>query len=193
MYIISIKNILLAFLSLDKQAFYFSDLQPYVSSLLVNAPSFTKHRYSGTIWPALSDKCRDSLCKVDFFTFKLWYNKPSSRCHFLIVIHLWTFSNDLNSCQQCEILLSITECVDSLFSSFLCNMYRGGLPSSVPKLGFENMSFVWQLSWDLFLFPMMMKWCLMSSDVGWHIRDKLRSMPKNGSVNLYVQGSQKVR
>ena len=38
---------------------------------------------------------------------------------------------------------------------------------------------------------MMMKWCLMSSDVGWHIRDKLRPMPKHGSINLYVHGSQK--
>ena len=24
--------------------------------------------------------------------------------------------------------------------------------------------------------------CLMSSDVGWHIRDKLRPMPKHGSI-----------
>ena len=39
----------------------------------------------------------------------------------------------------------------------------------------------------------MMKWCLMSSDVGWHIRDKLRPMPKHGSINLYVHGSQKAR
>ena len=29
---------------------------------------------------------------------------------------------------------------------------------------------------------MMMNWCLMSSDVNWHIRDKLRPMPKHGSV-----------
>ena len=28
-----------------------------------------------------------------------------------------------------------------------------------------------------------MKWCLMSSDVGWHIRDKLRSMPKPAWFN----------
>ena len=39
----------------------------------------------------------------------------------------------------------------------------------------------------------MMKWCLMSSDVRWHIRDKLRPMPKHGSINLYVHGSQKAR
>ena len=31
----------------------------------------------------------------------------------------------------------------------------------------------------------LMKWCLMSSDVGWHIKDKLRPMPKHGSINLY--------
>ena len=32
------------------------------------------------------------------------------------------------------------------------------------------------------------KWCLMSSDVSWHIRDKLWPMPKHGSINLYVHG-----
>ena len=39
----------------------------------------------------------------------------------------------------------------------------------------------------------MVKWCLTSSDVSWHIRDKLRPMPKHGSVNLYVHGNQKAR
>jgi len=34
-------------------------------------------------------------------------------------------------------------------------------------------------------------WCLMSSDVSWHIRDKLWPMPKHGSINLYVHGNQK--
>ena len=29
----------------------------------------------------------------------------------------------------------------------------------------------------------------MSSDVSWHIRDKLWPMPKHGSVNLYVHGN----
>ena len=28
----------------------------------------------------------------------------------------------------------------------------------------------------------MMKWCLMSLDVSWHIRDKLWPMPKHGSI-----------
>ena len=40
---------------------------------------------------------------------------------------------------------------------------------------------------------MMMSWCLMSSDVSWHIRDKLWPMPKHGSINLYVHGNQKAR
>ena len=47
--------------------------------------------------------------------------------------------------------------------------------------------------WSLLLMMMMMKWCLMPSDVGWHVRDKLRPMPKHGSINLYVHGSQKAR
>ena len=34
----------------------------------------------------------------------------------------------------------------------------------------------------------MMKWCLMSSDVSWHIRDKLWPMPKHGAIILYVHG-----
>ena len=40
---------------------------------------------------------------------------------------------------------------------------------------------------------MMMKWWLMSSDVSWHIRDKLWPMPKHGSINLYVHGNQKAQ
>ena len=39
----------------------------------------------------------------------------------------------------------------------------------------------------------MVKRCLMSSDVGLRIRDKLRPMPKYGSINLHVHGSQKAR
>ena len=39
----------------------------------------------------------------------------------------------------------------------------------------------------------MMNWCLMSSDVSWHIRDKLWPMPKHGAINLYVHGNQKAR
>ena len=40
---------------------------------------------------------------------------------------------------------------------------------------------------------MMMSWCLMSSDVSWHIRDKLWPTPKHGSIILYVHGNQKAR
>ena len=35
--------------------------------------------------------------------------------------------------------------------------------------------------------------CLMSSDVVWHIKDKLKPMPKHGSINLYVHRNQKAR
>ena len=38
---------------------------------------------------------------------------------------------------------------------------------------------------------MMMSWCLMSSDVSWHIRDKLWPVLKHSSINLYVHGNQK--
>ena len=40
---------------------------------------------------------------------------------------------------------------------------------------------------------MMMSWCLMSSDVNWHIRDKLWPMPKHSSIILYVHGNQKAQ
>ena len=36
-------------------------------------------------------------------------------------------------------------------------------------------------------------WYLMSSDVSWHIWDKLWPVPKHGSVILYVHGNQKAR
>ena len=36
---------------------------------------------------------------------------------------------------------------------------------------------------------MMMKWCLMSSDVIWRIRDKLWPMPMHGSIIPYVHGN----
>ena len=39
---------------------------------------------------------------------------------------------------------------------------------------------------------MIMKWCLISSDISWHIRDKLWPMPKH-SIQLYVHGNQKAR
>ena len=44
-----------------------------------------------------------------------------------------------------------------------------------------------------YVLVMMMNWCLMSSDVMRHIRDKLWPMPKHGAINLYVHGNQKAR
>ena len=39
----------------------------------------------------------------------------------------------------------------------------------------------------------LVKCCLMSSDVTWHIRDKLWPMPKHGLIIFYVHGNQKAR
>ena len=40
----------------------------------------------------------------------------------------------------------------------------------------------------VYMLMMMMRWCLMSSDVIWHIRDKLWPMPKHGSIKAtYVR------
>ena len=38
-----------------------------------------------------------------------------------------------------------------------------------------------------------LKWCLMSSDVSWHIRDKLWPMPKHGSIILSTETRMLVR
>ena len=54
----------------------------------------------------------------------------------------------------------------------------------------NNSLFIWRVI-SRYFFTMMMKWCLMSSDVSWHIRDKLWPMPKHGSIKLYVHGNQK--
>ena len=48
-------------------------------------------------------------------------------------------------------------------------------------------------SYALLVTLMTMSWCLMSSDVIWHIRDKLWPMPKHGWIILYVHGNQKAR
>ena len=42
---------------------------------------------------------------------------------------------------------------------------------------------------DFFFF----RWCLMSSDVSWHIRDKLRPMHEHGLGLLYILGNHKTR
>ena len=65
------------------------------------------------------------------------------------------------------------------------NYARTGRPSHLN----EN-----SLAPDITFFPLMMNnWYLMSSDVSWHIRDKLWPMPKQGSIILYVYGNQKAR
>ena len=66
---------------------------------------------------------------------------------------------------------------------------------TVPGPGNQNVGVVVAQSKNAWVWSphLMMKWCLMSSDVGWHIKDKLRPMPKHGSINLYVHGSQKAR
>ena len=56
-------------------------------------------------------------------------------------------------------------------------------------IGREPVLSTWYGRWQ----ETVMKCCLMSSDVSWHIRDKLRPMPKHGSIILYVHGNQKAR
>ena len=45
-----------------------------------------------------------------------------------------------------------------------------------------------QQIWEMQMMMMMMSWCLMSTDVIWHIRDKLWPMPKHSSIKaIYVR------
>ena len=64
------------------------------------------------------------------------------------------------------------------------NLYVHGNPGRPPRLSHSS----WTMHRNL-----MMNWCLMSSDVSRHIRDKLWPMPKHGAINLYVHGNQKAR
>ena len=53
---------------------------------------------------------------------------------------------------------------------------------------FVNWARVTKFNSFLMMMMMMMSWCLMSSDVIWHIRDKLWPMPKHGSIKAtYVR------
>ena len=55
-----------------------------------------------------------------------------------------------------------------------------------------NFIYIVQSKWYLRL-KISVQGPLMSSDVSWHIRDKLWPMPKHGSIILYVHGNQKAR
>ena len=72
------------------------------------------------------------------------------------------------------------------YSWSLLGKFEGQAPPPSSKI-----SWSFDLTWNLECQSAVVKWCLMSSDVSWHIRDKLWPMPKHGSVNLYIHGNQK--
>ena len=74
-----------------------------------------------------------------------------------------------------------------------------------PISGITNCSIVWRekkwckkcrqqgfSTWSVTTDSFFWMCCLRSSDVGWHIRDKMRPMLKHGSILLYVHGNHKV-
>ena len=67
-------------------------------------------------------------------------------------------------------------------SVYITSLSKGHYPGA-PEHRWRN-----DTPWNM----MMMKCCLMSSDVSWHIRDKLWVMPKHGSIILYVHGNQRL-
>ena len=81
------------------------------------------------------------------------------------------------SCDQCRSMVQY-----SFTSSETRRLVRTDSPGRPPRLSHSSwtMTSVW--------LKMMMSWCLMSSDVIWHIRDKLWPMPKHGSIkSTYVR------
>ena len=60
-------------------------------------------------------------------------------------------------------------------------LVRTDSPGRPPRLSHSSWT-TWQL------LKMMMSWCLVSSDVIWHIRDKLWPMPKHGSIKAVPAG-----
>ena len=73
------------------------------------------------------------------------------------------------------------------YSRSLLGKCEGPAPPPSSKI-----SWSFDLAWNP-VAELLMSWCLMSSDVIWHIRDKLWPMPKHGSIILYVHGNQKAR
>ena len=58
---------------------------------------------------------------------------------------------------------------------------RGGRPGLSVLMSLQ-VSVDVKLYWTVFTHLLLLSWCLMSSDVIWHIRDKLWPMPKHGSI-----------
>ena len=74
------------------------------------------------------------------------------------------------SCDQCRSMVQY-----SFTSTETRRFVRTDSPGRPPRLSHS--------SWTMWEGLMMMKWCLMSSDVSWNIRDKLWPMPKAARFN----------
>ena len=131
-----------------------------------------------------------SSCRL--YSFLLMYVMILSSCYLssFLLMYVMMFS----SCHLYSFLLVyiMTQCGWSAWLLGACVWLRWRQPAAVthyapcPPRALASTALCCTLL-------MMMKWCLMSSDVGWHIRDKLRPMPKHDSINLYVHGNQKAR
>ena len=101
----------------------------------------------------------------------LWWSRACS-CPRMSVDILGT------NCDQCR---STVQCCFT--STKTIRLVRTESPGRPPRLSHS--------SWTLRI--LLLLCCLMSSDVGWHIGDKLRPMLKLGSILLYVHGNHKAR
>ena len=69
----------------------------------------------------------------------------------------------------------------------------GGGGGAQDKAYYQLLIYIYKLQALVYDILPSFRWCLMSSDVGWHIRDKLRPVRDHGSILLYVHGNQKAR
>ena len=93
-------------------------------------------------------------------------------------------------------LLTIPATHLHFYTSFVsANSPKKNIPGLMHPIGYlwkECHSLLLSISFSCWIYSEVKCW-LMSSDVSWHIGDKLWPMPKHGSINLYVHGNQKAR
>ena len=154
------------------------------------------------------------FCETDFFILFLIKGKNKSRCLFqcyvvFCLVSVSVLCGDLPCVcfsivryfPMCFVRYCVVFCL--VFFSVLCGVllcvwfgivwcFALCLVRYCVVICFVFVSVLWDILPCICLM-MMMSWCLMSSDVIWHIRDKLWPMPKHGSIILYVHGNQKAR
>ena len=121
-------------------------------------------------------------CFSDVPLFSCWKQSFETRFFFSIFISKFgkTFSEDIHFI---SVLFRAFFDQTGLVSYYVCSVMYLDCP------GWDSSQEILPLPCHLFpVAVLVMSWCLMSSDVIWHIRDKLWPMPKHGSIkSTYVR------